>query len=465
MALAGEREGLIPAKRCSFHNKLIHPGDGLIKTPENIHRHIRRCKVRREVGVGVDHDVGRAEASGSRDDLVCCLPHSILNILPVDRLDRAEDSKRLIEGVLRDSILFGDLRLLLSLVLDVIRVDQKKSHCYPQLNRSISVFLLYSASTTPGQTMMPRDGLLCATRILMVAGEGHLPLIQVLRIMLHVVGARSAVSAVEDQLADRHPCVDPDRPGVHVAHLKRDRPPKPRINPASGLMELNTETGDTALPLDARHNIVREFDRLQGLGKEKLSRSKNNRVGNHLLHTRADALLLVGVDHRLPRNIPDKVGTEPDIKGVRLDQPGIVGFHLDKPPPDTVLYLPVDKNHLNGQGDPVLKAREELPVTSVTFSSYYVQHMNVIRTITFKLRLPEGGSSALLNTMRAYSVAFSISAQWGFENQTWNKVENHKATYKVVRESVPDLPSSLVQGARDCACEALKAIKCDCSPD
>jgi len=91
--------------------------------------------------------------------------------------------------------------------------------------------------------------------------------------------------------------------------------------------------------------------------------------------------------------------------------------------------------------------------------------MNVIRTITFKLRLPEGGSSALLNTMRAYSVAFSISAQWGFENQTWNKVENHKATYKVVRESVPDLPSSLVQGARDCACEALKAIKCDCSPD
>lgn len=91
--------------------------------------------------------------------------------------------------------------------------------------------------------------------------------------------------------------------------------------------------------------------------------------------------------------------------------------------------------------------------------------MNVIRTITFKLQLPDGGTSTLLDTMRAYSAAFSVSAQWGFANHTWNKVENHKATYKGVRESVPDLPSSLVQGARDCACEALKATKCKTIPE
>ncbi|WP_067047733.1 RNA-guided endonuclease TnpB family protein [Methanofollis ethanolicus] len=91
--------------------------------------------------------------------------------------------------------------------------------------------------------------------------------------------------------------------------------------------------------------------------------------------------------------------------------------------------------------------------------------MHVIRTSTFKLQLPDGGSSALLDTMRAYSTAFSVSAQWGFENHTWNKVENHKATYKGVRESVPDLPSSLVQGARDCACEALKATRCKTIPE
>ena len=91
--------------------------------------------------------------------------------------------------------------------------------------------------------------------------------------------------------------------------------------------------------------------------------------------------------------------------------------------------------------------------------------MNVIRTITFKLQLPDGGSTALLDTMRAYSTAFSASALWGFENHTWNKVENHKATYKAVREAVPDLPSSLVQGARDCACEALKATRCKSLPE
>jgi IS605 OrfB family transposase len=91
--------------------------------------------------------------------------------------------------------------------------------------------------------------------------------------------------------------------------------------------------------------------------------------------------------------------------------------------------------------------------------------MNVIRTITFKLQLPGDGSSALLATMRAYSMAFSASAQWGFENHTWNKVKNHTATYRGVRESVPDLPSSLVQGARDCACEALKATKCKTVPE
>lgn len=44
-------------------------------------------------------------------------------------------------------------------------------------------------------------------------------------------------------------------------------------------------------------------------------------------------------------------------------------------------------------------------------------------------------------------------------------MENHKATYQAVREAVPDLPSSLVQGARDCACEALKASRCKSLPE
>jgi len=70
-----------------------------------------------------------------------------------------------------------------------------------------------------------------------------------------------------------------------------------------------------------------------------------------------------------------------------------------------------------------------------------------------------------LDTMRAYTKAFSISTKWGFENRSWNKVDNHNATYKLTRQSIPDLPSSLVQGARDCACEALKAVKCETFPE
>jgi IS605 OrfB family transposase len=90
--------------------------------------------------------------------------------------------------------------------------------------------------------------------------------------------------------------------------------------------------------------------------------------------------------------------------------------------------------------------------------------MNMMRCLTFKLRLSEEDRAKLLETMREYTKAFNHSAKWGFDSHSWNKVENHKATYRVVRES-GNLPSSLVQGARDCACEALKAVKCETIPE
>ena len=66
--------------------------------------------------------------------------------------------------------------------------------------------------------------------------------------------------------------------------------------------------------------------------------------------------------------------------------------------------------------------------------------MSVIRSLTFKLRLPEGGVRSLKQTIRSYTRAFAVSATWGFENHTWNKVENHKATYRMFRDQCPDLP-------------------------
>ena len=84
--------------------------------------------------------------------------------------------------------------------------------------------------------------------------------------------------------------------------------------------------------------------------------------------------------------------------------------------------------------------------TSYKLRSYIY---DVLRTITFKLRLSNQDRGALLDTMRAYTNAFSISTKWGFENGSWNRVDNHNATYKITRQSIPDLPSSLVQGAEN----------------
>ena len=90
--------------------------------------------------------------------------------------------------------------------------------------------------------------------------------------------------------------------------------------------------------------------------------------------------------------------------------------------------------------------------------------MIVIRTIKVKLEVSPDGCESLLQTMRDYTVAFNTCADWGFKNHSASKINCHKATYQSIRQSVPNLPSSLVQGARDCACEALKAIKCSHKP-
>ncbi|HEY3273361.1 MAG TPA: transposase [Methanocella sp.] len=87
----------------------------------------------------------------------------------------------------------------------------------------------------------------------------------------------------------------------------------------------------------------------------------------------------------------------------------------------------------------------------------------MIRTLAFKLQISKEDRTKLFNTMREYTKAFNASAEWGFANKTWNKVENHKATYRQVRAN-SSLPSSLVQGARDCACESLKSLKCETLP-
>jgi IS605 OrfB family transposase len=75
------------------------------------------------------------------------------------------------------------------------------------------------------------------------------------------------------------------------------------------------------------------------------------------------------------------------------------------------------------------------------------------------LNLSDVDKYKLKTTMEAYTTAYHISASWGFNNKTWNKIYNHRGTYAMVRQMVPNLPSGLVQAARDVACENLKMLK------
>ncbi len=88
--------------------------------------------------------------------------------------------------------------------------------------------------------------------------------------------------------------------------------------------------------------------------------------------------------------------------------------------------------------------------------------MNVIRSL--RLKLSVDNPDALIQTFSAYNRAFEVCANWGFQNKKSNKILNHQATYEQIRKEIPELPSALLQGARDCACEALKATKCKCLP-
>lgn len=90
--------------------------------------------------------------------------------------------------------------------------------------------------------------------------------------------------------------------------------------------------------------------------------------------------------------------------------------------------------------------------------------MNVIRTIKLKLYVSSDAGESLRQTMRDYTVAFNTCSKWGFDTKSFSKINCHNATYHNVRQSVPNLPSSLVQGARDVACESLKSTKCQFKP-
>jgi IS605 OrfB family transposase len=74
---------------------------------------------------------------------------------------------------------------------------------------------------------------------------------------------------------------------------------------------------------------------------------------------------------------------------------------------------------------------------------------------TIKVALP--ADPTLVQTARAFNEACQIVLNNGSQRKTYNKKTLNKATYRQVRETLPSLPSALVQTARDEASEILRA--------
>ncbi len=72
---------------------------------------------------------------------------------------------------------------------------------------------------------------------------------------------------------------------------------------------------------------------------------------------------------------------------------------------------------------------------------------------TVKVKLPF--ESSLVQTAVAFNKACQIVLDYGSKHKICNKDSLNKATYRQVRESIPNLPSALVQTARDEASEML----------
>jgi IS605 OrfB family transposase len=80
----------------------------------------------------------------------------------------------------------------------------------------------------------------------------------------------------------------------------------------------------------------------------------------------------------------------------------------------------------------------------------------LFRTIKLKLEYDE----VLKNTAILYTKACQTVLDYGFKEKTFHSNKLNKGTYNQIRQEIPQLPSGLVQTARDQAKDILKREKC-----
>lgn len=88
----------------------------------------------------------------------------------------------------------------------------------------------------------------------------------------------------------------------------------------------------------------------------------------------------------------------------------------------------------------------------------------MLRTVKLELVLDDRQKHSLLSTMEEYTRAFDYAASWGFRHHECNKLRLQYAIYYEMRAAIPRLGASLVQSAKDTACEALKRCKMSAVP-
>ena len=79
----------------------------------------------------------------------------------------------------------------------------------------------------------------------------------------------------------------------------------------------------------------------------------------------------------------------------------------------------------------------------------------MLRTVKIKIQPDQ---SVMLKTMEVYSIVFNRHVDWALENKSFNKQKAHEALYAKSREEFPELPSAMVQCARDNALESIHSI-------
>ena len=81
--------------------------------------------------------------------------------------------------------------------------------------------------------------------------------------------------------------------------------------------------------------------------------------------------------------------------------------------------------------------------------------MKLTRTIKLKLNIPE---SEVIPTIQAYTKAYNLVSQQGWQDKDYNAISLHHKTYKNVREQF-NLPAQLAISSRTKAVESLKSVR------